>query len=207
MSIACAKLIDGNTIPCEPTGLLKQYGWLPGTWVKTVKATRLFTKGAMTSCDICGVTDFPAGFVLIGSQSLKNGFDTSYPNDNEYNGVWTFDKTTEYFTKLHNVELEFDNNKQLSKMGMGIAEVNLNNTGGFKFYVYEKYDRQYRASAGVSGNIFDWDTSVGKYPLLYVSSRGLLTMEKENVASMPVEFIVAETGEDDNGKFVIIVSS
>jgi hypothetical protein len=32
-------------------------------------------------------------------------------------------------------------------------------------------------------------------------------MEKENVSSLPIEFVLIETGEDENGKYVIIVNS
>lgn len=205
MSIACSRLISGDSIPCEPYGVLKQYGWLPGTFVKFVYANRTFTK-TLASCDVCGVTDFPCGFITVGSDVLKNGFDDSYPNDNEYNGVWTFDRTTELVTKYHNIDLEFDNQKQLSKMGAGILMVNLGGTGACKFYVYEKYDKDYRTSAGVSGSVFDWTTIVGKHDSLYVSSRGLLTMEKENVNSVPMEFIAVDVGNDENGKYVAIAS-
>jgi hypothetical protein len=59
---------------------------------------------------------------------------------------------------------------------------------------------------GGAGTVLNWDSCVGIFQSLYVSDRGLLTCEKEDVASIPIPYLVAETGTDDIGKFVIIVS-
>ena len=205
MSIACAKLVDGSSIHCEPTGLLKQYGWLPGTWIKWVGATRTFTRGAVASCDRCGLTDFPFGFIVSGSDVLKNGFDVKYANDNDKDNIWTADAGQLLFGKNHNVDFELDNQKQLSKIGTGIIAVNINHEGVFKFYVYEKYNKTYRASSGGAGGLLNWAVTVGATSPLYVSSRGLLTCEKENVNSIAISRAVADIGTDDVGDFILTV--
>jgi hypothetical protein len=155
MSYAVAKMVAGDALHCEPTGMLKQDGWLPGTWVKYVKAVRTFTKGAVTSCDRCGNTDYGCGFIPVGSSSLNRTFDTSYPNDNETNGLWTVDQTTQFVVKNTNVEIGFDSNKQLSRLGSGIIAVEITNTGSYKFYVFEKYEKQYRDTSGGGRNSFE----------------------------------------------------
>lgn len=205
MSFACAKLVEGVTVHCEPHGTLKQYGWLPGTWVKWVKATRTFTKNVVTSAEKCGNTDFPFGFIIVGSQTLKTGFDVLYPNSNEKGYQWTADETVQFVGKNHNVELELDTNHQVSSLGAGVVTVCINHEGVYKFYAFEKYDKAYRDADGLAGNALDWDSAVGKYPSLYISSRGLLTCEKENINSIAIARAVAETGIDDVGRFILTV--
>lgn len=207
MSIACAKLVAGDSIHCEPAGSLKQYGWLPGTWVKYIKATRTFTKGAVTSCERCGNTDYGCGFIPAGSQSLNNGFDFTYPNDNEPSGTWTMDVGASWMARMPNAEISFDSNNQVSKLGSGIVSVSITNTGVYKFYVFEKYNKEYRDTDGIAGTTLNWDVVVGLYPSMYISDRGLLTCEKESVNSDVVEYILADTGIDEVGKFVLIASS
>lgn len=206
MSMACAKLVPGDALHCEPTGLLKQYGWLPGTWVKYVNAVRTFTKNAVASCERCGNTDFGCAFIPVGSSFLNNGFDSKFPNDNEYNGFWTADQTSQLIARNSNAEIGFDSNRQLSKLGTGICAAEITNTGAFKFYVYEKYNLAYRASDGVAGSTLNWTNYVGTFNALYISSRGLMTCEKEDPNSIVIPYIICDIGEDEVGKYINIVS-
>ena len=205
MSSPCAKMVEGASIHCEPQGTLKQYGWLPGTWVKWVNVVRVFTKGAVASADICSNTDFPFGFITVGSQTLKNGFDNKYANENEKYGLWTSDETVQFTSKYHNEDIQFDSNHQLSMLGTGILTAVINHEGVFKFYVYEKYNKAYRDTAGSGGGVLDWESAIGVYNVLHISDRGLLTCEKENVNSYDIPRAVADVGTDEVGKFIVTV--
>jgi len=207
MSSAVQSLSQGaDDVSCEPIGILKSQGWLPGTWVKFSTTKPSFTPGALATCVKCGNTDWTVGFLKIGSMFLSSSFDDKYPNDNDIS-TWKADEGVQLARANANADVLFDNNHQLSRMGSGIVKLVINNTGVHKFYVYEKYDKEYRDTNGASGGVLDYEATIGGEPSLYVSNRGLLTCEKEDVGSLKVAYILCSVETDESGKFLVIVSS
>jgi len=194
-----------DDINAEPVGELNQTGWLPGTFVKFSNEEVKFSPGALVTIEKCDNRDWAVGFLCNGTMELTGNFDYSFPNDNEPKGFWTKDESKNFMDIDGYAGLQLDSNKQLSKMGTGIVNVMLNDTGVHKFYVYEKYDKEYRDSDGISGGEIDWSKRKG-YPCLYVSNRGLITYEKEHVDSQPITFVVGAQGKDDDGEYLLIVS-
>lgn len=204
MSYCCVKVVEGMTINGEPTGTIKSNGWLPGTWVKYVAGLPKTYKNSFTMVDICRYGDFPSGFIATGSQDLKGGFDYSYGNGNEKTGRWTADESVQLLGKEHNFSMTFDKDSQLATLGTGSITINGNHEGTYKFYVYEKYNLQWRATGGALGSLLDWHSAVNKNSL-YVSNRGILTCEKEDADSIPVARIVADIESDEFGAFILTI--
>lgn len=202
MSTSCKILMDGTSFHAEPVGALKK-GWLPGTWVTFSPLKPTFYNNAIATIDVCDEIKWPSGFISIGSMRLLGGFDCKYPNDNELRGEWSPDEMLNYKTEQNAIQV-VDSDKMLGMLGSGIVSLSLHPTGVFKFYVYEKYNRAYRDSNGVLGGILDWTVTPGKFPVLYISNRGLLTCENESGSTNCLQYTVAAIDEDEVGMFVII---
>ena len=207
MSICCRPMHGGDELSCEPVGNMSRLGWLPGTFVKFMPQEPTFSPGAVATIDRCSNTDWAVGFVLTGSLFLSGGFDKKYPNINdESRGEWGVDKTINLTSRDASSELLFDNESMLDRIGSGVVTVNLNDTGIHRIYTWEKYSKLYRETNGASGTVLDYTQRIG-YPGLYVSDRGLLTVEKENPNSQPITFVLASQGQDADGHFLVVASA
>ena len=206
MSMICRIMHRGDELSCEPVGNMVTTGFLPGTFVRFMPNEPKRSPGAVATIDRCGSHEWAVGFTMTGSQHLNHNFNFKYANDNEKTGLWTTDESTQLIPSDANSEVSFDENNQLSRMGSGIVTVNLNDTGIHRFYVWEKFNKAYRDSDGALGGALDYTQRPG-YPSLYVSDRGLLTIEKEYVGSQPITFVLASQGEDNDGKFLVIASA
>lgn len=207
MSICCRPMHSGDELSCEPVGDMSKFGWLPGTFVKFMPQKPTFSPGAVATIDRCTNTDWAVGFVITGSLFLSNGFDRNYPNINdESNGYWDIDRTIHLTSRDASSEISFDNDNMLDKIGSGVVTVNLNDTGIHRIYTWEKYSKLYRDTNGTSGEILDYTQRVG-HPGLYVSDRGLLTVEKETPTSQPITFVLASQGQDTDGHYLVITSA
>lgn len=191
-------LIPGDSLPVEPKGTLATDGWYPGTWVKYTNDTLTFS-GAMATVQISDGTGPLAGFLKTGPQhnepmqQLSDMWrdDTSREGGDSYKDWTAFDAGAAFL---------FDENKQLKRMGSRIVTMVLCGSGAWKVYVFEVYDAAERANPGTG-------TTLTYLPndMLYVSNRGYFTKEQESPTNMFTEYLVARTGTDTEGAFLIVM--
>ena len=185
----------------EPVGTLASDGWMPGIWVK-YSAFPLTFSGAIATVDISDGTGILAGFLLTGPQ---HRVPVELMSD-----MWTTDKrqrpggeTRADWTAFDaGAILDFDNAKQLQRMGSRIVSMALPNEGIFKVYVFETSDLAERTNPGTGFAL--------TYPpgsQLYVSNRGRFTSEKETVNHPWTGYVVAQYGNDVEGAYIIIAEA
>jgi hypothetical protein len=97
------------------------------------------------------------------------------------------------------MSLQFDGQKQLQRIGSRIVSMYVANEGLFKFYVFETVDLAERTVPGTG------------FPLVYlpnqkvyVSNRGRLTNEKEQLNSTWAGYVVIRVNSDGQGNYVMI---
>lgn len=190
-------MIAGDSLPVEPVGSLAANGWLPGTWVKYTNDTLTFS-GAQATVDISDGEGVVAGFLKTGPQHnqpmmLQSDMwrdDLTREGGDSYKDWTAFDAGGAF---------QFDNVKQLQREGSRIVTMVIAATGTFRVYVFETEDLAERTNPGTGAPLVYLPNQA-----LYVSNRGYFTNEKEGVNHGWVEYVVARTGSDSFGPFIII---
>ena len=198
MGDSVSGLLNTVKIPVEPTGSALQDGWIPGTWVKYSTNPTTFSRAICTveRSDGIGII---AGFLCTGPQHnqpvelLSDMWttDTRQRDGGDTHADWgAFDAT---------LNLDFDAQKQLQRMGSRVVSMYVANEGLFKFYVFETVDLAERTTPGTG------------FPLVYapnqkayVSNRGRLTNQKEQVNSTWTGYVIISVGSDIQGRYLMV---
>jgi hypothetical protein len=183
---------EGVTIPVEPTGDLVQ-GWVPGTWAKYTTVTPSFP-GVMATVDLSDGTLPMAGFLVTGPQH-KNPVELE-------SDMWTTDnrrrpggETRADWTAFDaGAAMEFDNLKQLQRMGSRVVTLVVPPSGVHRIYVFE--------TTGGGGSL-----TYQCGDKLYVSSNGYFTKFQENIAHVWTGYVVLKVGSDIEGDYIVIISA
>jgi hypothetical protein len=190
-------MIEGESLPVEPKGTLATNGWLPGTWVKYTNDAFSFS-GAVATVDVSDGTGVLAGFLKTGPQHdqpmmLQSDMwrdDVTRPGGDTYKDWTAFDAGS---------KMVFDNSKQLQRQGSRIVTMVIAATGTWKVYVFEANNLAERTNPGTGSALVYVPGNK-----LYVSSRGYFTNEQESILHGWPEYTVVRTGQDSEGKFLII---
>lgn len=191
-------LIPGESLPVEPKGSLVTDGWYPGTWVKYSNDALTFS-GAVATVRLSDGTGALAGFLKTGPQHNESmgqlsdmwRDDTSRLGGDSYKDWTAFDAGAAFM---------FDENRQMKRMGSRIVTMALCGTGAWKAYVFEVFDLAERTNPGTGAALTYLPND-----MLYVSNRGYFTKEMENPANRFTEYLVARTGTDSEGAFLVVV--
>jgi len=181
------------TIPVEPVGLLASEGWMAGVWVKYSTIPVSFS-GAVATVDRSDGTGVLAGFLITGPQHKQ-------PLELQ-SDMWTTDKrqrsggeTRADWTAFDaGAAFEFDDFKQLHRMGSRIVTMALPNEGFYRVYTFEKT----WSGGGLTYQSGD---------KLYVSSAGYFTKHQENASHPWTGYVVANVGSDIEGDYIIVVEA
>jgi hypothetical protein len=191
-------LLNSMKIPVEPTGSLLQLGWMPGTWVK-YSTNQVTFSGALATVERSDGTGNIAGFLATGPQHNQP---VELLSD-----MWTTDRRQREGGDTHadwgafdaTLALDFDAQKQLQRMGSRVVSMYVANEGLFKFYVFETVSLAERTVPGTG------------FPLVYlpnqkvyVSDRGRLTNEKEQLNSTWAGYITIRVDSDVQGDYVMV---
>lgn len=201
MSIPVFRYKQGSVLPLRPRGdLLK--GWLPGTAVNFIPSD----DNKFMNIDLASKYPHKASngglFTLNGSYQFRSGFDRRFANDNEPSGLWTPDEYVQLTKSDQNWAIQFDQNKQLSKIGRDITTVNFDG-GCFKIYTFEKYDNDFLTSDGHSGGQINWREHVGQ--TLGISVRSLFTTLDNNVVDEVPSYRIGTYAKDQNDKWFVLI--
>ena len=189
----------GVNFPVEPVGSLAANGWMPGTFVKYAGLPMTFSL-ALATVDISDGTGIIAGF-------LKTGPQHNQPVE-KLSDMWTTDtrqrdggETAEDWGAFDaGAAMYFDNVHQLQRMGTRVVTMLPDPSGGlFKFYVYEVVNLAERTIPG-SGATLVYNPGMR----MYVSNRGRLTSEKEQLNSTSTGYVVVLASSDVDGKYVMV---
>ncbi len=191
-------LTNDVKIPVEPTGSLLQQGWMPGTWVKYSTNPLTFSR-AMATVERSDGTGVIAGFLATGPQhntpveTLSDMWttDTRQRDGGDTHADWgAFDAT---------MSLDFDAQKQLQRMGSRIVSMYVANEGLFKFYMFETLNLAERTTPGTGlALVYAPNQNV------YVSDRGRMTNEKEQLNSTWTGYVIIRTGSDEQGNYLLV---
>lgn len=183
------KLYDCEIVSVEPTGVLLEKGWLPGTFVKYSNKPISEPKSlAFATVDICdGRNSFP-GFLLTGPKHIRPVSkrehmwtdDVQQQDGGEHRQTYSVNNGGANFLSSSG-ELEVGGTKCVSMVIIP--------TGVHKFYVFE-------------GN---WETYEVNQPL-FVSKNGKLTNVKDFLDSVWTGYIVAKKDIDREGKCLFITA-
>lgn len=191
-------LTNDVKIPVEPTGVLLQQGWLPGTWVKYSSNPLTFSR-ALATVEVSDGTGIIAGFLATGPQHnqpvelLSDMWttDTRQRDGGDTHADWgPFDAT---------LSLDFDKNKQLQRIGSRIVSMYVANEGLFKFYNFETFNLAERTTPGTGSAL----VYAPNQPV-YVSNRGRLTNEKELLTSTWAGYVIIRAGSDEQGSYLLV---
>ena len=190
------RMVNGEEMPVEPTGLLVSNGWLPGTWVK-YSTNPITFPGGLATVDLSDGTGLLAGFLVTGPQHIQPVMLQS--------DMWTTDTRQRDGGDGHadwgpadaGGAFDLDENLQLQRMGSRVVTMVIPPTGIHQFYVFETEDLAERTTPG-SGAALTY-TSGDK---LYVSNRGRLTSEQESGSHVWTGYVVANFGSSDEGDFI-----
>jgi hypothetical protein len=194
-------LKDGENVPVEPVGTLATEGWLPGVWVKYAGTNPTFS-GAMATVDLSDGEGVLAGFLKTGPQ---HGVPVELLSD-----MWTTDTRqrdggstrADWTSSDASARFEIDNEGLLQRLGSRIVTMFVPPTGFHKFYVFEVNDLAERTTPGTGAALTY--TPGNK---LYVSNRGRLTSEREQLAHPWTGYCVAQYNSDFEGNFIICVAA
>jgi hypothetical protein len=189
-------------VPVCPTGALARDGWMPCTFVKLVSIPPSKYSGAIAAVDRSDGTGTIAGVLLTGPQHAQ-------PVEKE-SDMWTTDKrqrpggeTRSDWTAIDAANvLQMDSDGLLGRVGTSVVTMSCGSDGMFKTYVFEKDNLAERTIPGSGSPLvyLPGDT-------LYVSSRGLLTNEKESPSHVFLGYAVYRFDSDQEGDFVIFATA
>jgi len=196
------RLKDGENIPVEPIGSLVSDGWLPGTWVSYSTTAHYITDGAIATVEISDGEGVIAGFLITGPQHDQ-------PVE-QLSDMWTTDTRQRDGGSTHTDwsgfdaggPLEFDKDGLLQRLGSRVATMGIPPTGFYKFYVFETENLAERTTPGTGAAL-----TYAAGDKLYVSSRGRLTSEQEQVAHPWTAYVVARFDTDEEGDYIIAVAA
>lgn len=196
------RLKDGENIPVEPVGILASEGWLPGTWVKW-SAAPLTYSGAVGTVERSDGTGILAGFLMTAPQHLT-------PIELE-SDMWTTDARQREGGETRSDwgsydasarPLQFDDQNLLQRFGSRIVQMFIPPTGYHRQSVYETENLAERTTPG-SGAALTYTPG----DKLYVSDRGRLTNEMESGSHIWTGYVVARTGSDFEGDYLLTVAA
>jgi hypothetical protein len=121
--------------------------------------------------------------------------------------MWTTDKRQRDGGDTHadwgafdaTLSLDFDAQKQLQRMGSRIVSMFVANEGMFKFYVFETVDLAERTIPGTG-----FPLVYAPNQKVYVSNRGRLTNEKEQLNSTWAGYVIIRVSSDEQGNYLIV---
>ena len=191
-------LTNDVKIPVEPTGVLLQQGWMPGTWVKYSTNPPTFS-GAIATVERSDGTGIIAGFLVTGPQHNQP---IEFLSD-----MWSTDKRQREGGDTHadwgafdaTMAYDFDAQKQLQRMGSRVVSMFVANEGLFKFYVFETVDLAERTTPGTG-----FPLVYAPNQKVYVSNRGRLTNEKEQLNSTWAGYVIIRASSDEQGNFLFV---
>ena len=186
-----------QAIPVEPTGTFATEGWMPGEWA-AFSTTAVTFSGALCTIDRSDGTGTLAGYLSTGPQHNQPVLTLS--------DMWTTDQRQREGGDTHadwsafdaGTAFELDDNLQMKRMGSRIVTLQLLSGGVTKWYVFETEDLAERTTPG-TGTTLAYACGAP----LYVSDRGRLTSEKEQLNSTWTSFVVVKYGNDFPGNYVI----
>ena len=171
---------------------------MPGTWVKYSTNPVTFS-GAIATVERSDGIGVIAGFLATGPQHnqpvelLSDMWTTDQrqrPGGDTHADWGAFDAT---------LSLDFDAQKQLQRIGSRIVSMYVANEGMFKFYVFETLNLAERTTPGTGGPLVYLPNQK-----VYVSNRGRLTNEKEQVNSIWTGYVTIRVSSDYSGNYVMV---
>jgi hypothetical protein len=171
---------------------------MPGTWVKYSTNPVTFS-GAIATVERSDGIGIVAGFLATGPQHNQP---VELLSD-----MWTTDKRQREGGDTHadwgafdaTLALDFDAQKQLQRMGSRIVSMFVANEGLFKFYVFETLNLAERTTPGTGLPLVYLPNQK-----VYVSNRGRMTNEKEQLNSTWTGYVVIRVNSDFQGNYVMI---
>jgi len=195
-------LVYGEEIPVEVTGSAFEVGWQPGTFVTYSSSAPLFHPKVLAVVEKSNGIGIVAGFLFTGPQNN--------PQMETLSNMWNTDTLRREggdvkanFGAFDNtMAFEFDSSKQLQRVGSRLATLNITPSGMHKFYMYEILNYAARHGGGGGASLV-----YAPNDLIYVSDNGLATNEKEQLNSVWTGYVVARTGNDEEGDFLILTAA